>query len=343
MSWPLNYDPASQSMSFEGRDKALYPNSLASFEQAVLAAGDICLTYCDRGSNRRPSPENAIFEFGYKKVENKEAEGTGSGEDCCAFDTSLHDTTSISHTDFDELEESRQKRFEESLARGKWNRYRRQYTSNTSYEAHKSPNSFFIHDRASTHPNFPTNLPYVYLSVGGCAALSDQALRDLSLKNRTSEGGEWSSVSWPVSPAASIITAEKDLVIVNIDHGTSEAKSRNLSEKPCSPQSSVEEKPAPIRAYPCPRQAHFAFKLPNKKTSRDLNVRHKQSFFQRLLHPKENIIKPLIQLATEIFCLKHNKIELPEKQPLDVDIPKSVAKAVEKGSEKEKEREAVAL
>ncbi|KAK0514436.1 hypothetical protein JMJ35_003053 [Cladonia borealis] len=189
-------------------------------------------------------------------------------------------------------------------------------------------------------------------------ALPKQASRDLSLEDRTIEKDKWSSVSLPASPAAIITTMEKDLVIGNIDHGTSEAKSSTPTERPRSPQSSVEEKPAPIRAYPCPRQAHFSFRLPNKEIS---------SFLKRLLHPKDNILKPAIKLATQVFCLKQNKIEQPEKQPSDVekvlskkDVKEwramrgykslfgqkwvqSVAKAVGKGREEEKDRNAVAL
>ena len=370
MSWPLKYDPASQSISIGGRDKTLYPNSLARFDQATLAAGDVSRTCCDRDRSRRPRPENEIFGVKDEKTENQKAGGTGSGEDRCAFDTSLDNTTSISYTKINQLEESRQKRFVESLARGKWNQYRRQYTSNTSYEAHKSTNSLSTNDSAFAFPHSPTNVPYLTRSEARRAALNDQAPRDLSLKDRTIEGNKWRPVSLPASPAAVIRIMGKDLVIINIDLGMSEARPSSLTERCYSPQSSVGEKQALIGANAQPREERFVFKRQNKEMSRELDVRHKQGFFHKLLHPKENIIKPAIQLATEIFCLKHNKIQQREKRPLGVDIVKkvlskrdvkewramrgyrplfsqkwvqSVAKAIEKGKEKARERDAVEL
>ena len=363
MSWPLKYDPASQSISFGGRDKTLYPNSLAPFDQAALAAGDVSRICCDPDRSRRPRPENGVLEVGNERVEDKIAEGTSSGDDRCAFDTSLHYTTSMSYKKINQLEESRRKRFVERLARGKWNRYRRQYTSNTSYEAHSSTNSLSTTDRASAFRHSPTNVPYLTLSETRRAALNDQAPREFGLKDRTIEGGIWSSVPWPVSPAVIIRTMGKDLVIVDIDPGMSEAKSSTLTERCCSPQSSVGEKQALIRATASARKERFVFKHRHKGKSPEHNVRHKQSCIQRLLHPKDNIIKPAIQLATEVFCLKHNKIQQAEKQSLDADIAKkvpskrdvkewramrgyrplfsqkwvqSVAKAIEKGKEKEK-------
>ena len=370
MSWPLKYDPASQSISFGGRDKTLYPNSLAPFDQATLAAGDVSRICCDRDRSRRPRPENEIFGVGDEKIENKKAGGTGSGEYRCAFDTSLHNTTSISYTKINQLEESKQKRFVKSLARGKWNRYRRQYTSNTSYEAHKSTNSLSTNDSASAFPHSPTNVPYLTLSEARCAALNNQAPRDLSLKDRTIEGDKWNSVSLPASPAAIIPTTKTVPVIFDVNLGMSEARLSTLTERCYSPQSSLGEKQALTRANAPARKDRFVFKHQNEEMSRELNIRHKQGFFQKLLHPKENIIKPAVQLATEVFCSKHNKIQQPEKQPLGVDIVKkvlskrvvkewramrgyrplfsqkwvqSVAKAIEKGKEKKEEREAVTL
>ena len=368
MSWPLKYDPASQSISFGGRDKTLYPNSLAPFDQATLAAGDVSRICCDRDRSRRPRPENEIFGVGEEKIENKKAGGTGSGENRCAFDTSLHNTTSISYTKINQLEESRQKRFVKSLARGKWNRYRRQYTSNTSYEAHKSTNSLSTNDSASAFPHSPTNVPYLTLSEARCAALNNQAPRDLSLKDRTIEGDKWRPVSLPASPAAVIRIMGKDQVLSNIDLGMSEARPSSLTERCYSPQLNMVEKRALIGVSTPTAKERFVFKHQNKEMSCELNVRHKQGFLQRLLHPKDNIIKPAIQLATEVFCLKHNKIQQAEKRPLNVDLAKkvlskrdvkewramrgyrplfgqkwvqSVAKAIEKG--KEKERDAVTL
>lgn len=370
MSWPLKYDPASQSISFGGRDKTLYPNSLVPFDQAVLAAGDVCRTYCDHDSSRRPSPENEFIGVADEKFENKKAGGTGSAEDRCALDRSLHSATSISYTKIDQLEESKQKRFVESLARGKWNRYRRQYTSNRSYEAPKSTNSLPTDGRASAFPNSPSNLPYLALSDTRCAPFNNQAPRDLSLKDRTTKGGEWSSVSLPASPGEIITITEEDPAIIYSDHSISESKPSTLPERPCSPHSSLEEKRAPIRAFACPRQARIAFNFWNKGTSCGPNVRHKQSFFQKLLHPRESIIKPVIRLATKVFCLKQNKIQQGEKDALGVDITgkvlskrdvkewramrgygplftrkwvQSVAKAVEKGREKEEVREVLVL
>ena len=351
MSWPLKYDPASQSISFGGRDRALYPNSLAPFDQAILAAGDVCRTYYDRDSSRRPRPKNELSKIGDEKIENDIAEGTSPGEDRCAFDTPLHNTTSISPKT-NQLEETRQKRFVESLARGKWNRYRRRYTSKTSYEAHKSTNSLSPDDRASTFFHFPPFVPYLPPSDAPCAALNNQSPRDLSLKDRNTEGGEWSSVSLSPIPTAIYHTMEKDLVTVNINHDTSEAKPSTPTERHCSPQSHVEEKQVPVKAYACPRQARFVFQ---------------QSFFQRLLHPKDNIIKPAIQLATEVFCLKHNKMQQSEKQPSDAkevlskgDVKElramrgysslfsrkrvqNVAQAIDLGKEEKEEGDAVAF
>ena len=201
----------------------------------------------------------------------------------------------------------------------------------------------------------PPYVPCLTLSNSPYAAFNNQTPSEPSPKDRNTEGGERSSVHLPANPAAIYQTKEKDLVTVNIDHGTSEAKASTLTERHCSPQSCVEEKQVPIRAYGCPRQARFDFK---------------QSFFQKMLHPKDNIIKPAIQLAREILCLKHNKMQQSEKQPSDVDIAKevlskgdvkewkvmrgysslfsrkwvrSVAQAIEKGKEEEKWWEAVAL
>ena len=368
MSWPLKYDPASQSISFGGRDKTLYPNSLAPFDQATLAAGDVSRICCDRDRSRRPRPENEIIGVGEEKIENKKAGGTGSGENRCAFDTSLHNTTSISYTKINQLEESRQKRFVESLARGKWNRYRRQYTSNTSGEAHKLNNSLSTHDRASAFTHCPTNIPYLTLSKARRAALNNQAPRDLSLKDRTIEGDKSNSVSLPASPAAIITTIKTVPVIVDVNLGMSEARLSTLTERCCSPHMSAGEKQALARADAPAMKERFVFKDRNKGMSRE-HVRQKQGFFQKLLHPKENIIKPAVQLATEVFCSKDNKIPQRDKQPLGVDIAKkvlskrdvkewramrgyrplfsqkwvqSVAKAIEKRKEK-KERNAVAL
>ena len=352
MSWPLKYDPASQSISFGGRDKALYPNGLVPFDQAVLAAGDFCRTYHDRNSGRSPGRENELFEVGGKKVESKKAESTSPGEDRCASETPLHNTASISYPKSNQVEESRQRRFVENLARGKWNRYRRQYSSKSSYEAHKPANSLSTNDRASTFYHFPPFVPYLTLSHTRYATFENKVPTDLNPKDPTIEGGEWSSISLPANPAAIYHTMEKDLVIVSIDHITSEAKPSTPTEKPCSPQSRVEKEQVPIRAYACPRQARFVIK---------------QSFFQKLLHPKDNIIKPVIQLATEVFCLKHNKMQQSEKQPSDAkevlskgDVKelratrgyrslfsrkwvKNVAQAIEKGKEEKKKPEVVAL
>ena len=323
MSWPLKYDPASQSISFGGRDKALYPNSLVPFDQAVLASGDICRTYSDRDSSRRSMPENELFGIA-DEVDNKKAEGTSPGEDRCAFDTPLHNTTSISYPETNQLEETKQRRFVESLARGKWNRYRRQYTSKTSYEAHKSTNSLSTNDRVSTFYHFPPYVPYLTLSDGPCATLNNQSPRDLGLEDRTIGRGEWSSVSLSPIPTAIYHTMEKDLVIVTINHDTSEAKPSTPTERHCSPQSRMEKKQVPIRAYACPRQARFVFGHQNKRTSRELSGSHKESFLRKLLHPHENIIKPALQLATEVFCLKQDKMQQNEKQPLDVDSAEQV-------------------
>ncbi len=365
MSWPLKYDPASQTISFGGRDKTLYPNTLAPFDQAALAAGDVPRTCCDGDRSRRPSPDNEVFE-----VEDEKAGGTGSGKNRYAFDTSLHNTTSIIYTKINQLEESRQKRFVESLARGKWNRYRRQYTSNTSHEAHKPTNSLSTSDRTSTFPHSSTNAPYLTPSEARRAALNDQAIKEHGLEDQTIEGGKWTSVSLPASPAAITPTMERDLVIVDVNLCMSEARLSTLTEMCCSPQLSMGEEQAPVGADARTRKERFVFKNTNKGMSRELNAGHKQGFFQRLLHPKENIIKPAIQLAIKVFSLKHNKIQQPEEQPLDVDIRKkvlsksnvkewmakrgyrpifsqrlvqSVAKAIEEGKEKEKERNAVAL
>ena len=105
-------------------------------------------------------------------------------------------------------------------------------------------------------------------------------------------------------------TMDGNLVIVNIHHGTNEAGSSTPTERPRSPQSSVEGTLAPIGAYPCPRQAHISFKLPDKEIN---------SLLRRSLHPKDNILKPAIQLATKVFCLQHKMIEPPEEQPSDVE------------------------
>ena len=370
MSWPLKYDPASQSISFGGRDKILYPNSLAPFDQATLAAEDVSRTCCDRDRSRRPRPKNGAFEVGDEKVEDKKTEGTSSGDDRCALNISQYNTISISYTKINQLEESRQKRSMESLARGKWNRYRRQYTSNTSYEAHKSTNSLSTNGRASTSPRFPLKVPYLTLSEARRAALGNQLPRELGLKDRNIERGKWSSGSLPANHAAIISIMEKDLVIVDIDLGMSGAKLSTLTERCYSPHISVGEKRALVGANAAARKERFVFKHQNKEMGRELNVRHKQSFLQRVLHPQENIIKPAIQLAIEVFCSKHNKIQQRERQPLGGDFAKkvlskrdvkewravrgyrplfsqkwvqSVAKAIEKGKEKEKERNAVAL
>ena len=356
MSWPLKYDPASQTISFGGRDKTLYPNSLPPFDQAALTAGDVTRTCCDRYRLRRTSPGNALCE-----VEVEKAEDTGSGEDRCALDTSVYNTTSC--TKVNQLEGLRQKRFVESLARGKWNRYRRQYTSNTSYEAHKSTNGLSANYREPTFPLYPTNAPYVTRSEAGCADLNNQAARKLGLNDRNIEGGNWSSVSGPASAAAIIPTTGKDLVIVDVHLDMSEAKLSTLTERCCSPQLSAGEKQALVEANARAGKERFVFKNGDKEMSREVNVRHKQGFFQRVLHPKENIIKPAIQLAFKVFSLKHNKIREPEKQPSDVEIAKqvlskrdvkewgvkrgyrplfsqklvqSIAKAVEKGKDEEK-------
>ena len=360
MSWPLKYDPASQSISFGGRDKTLYPNSLAPFDQAALAAGDVSRTYCDHNRSRRPRPENEVFGVGDEKVEDKEADDAGSREDRCICDTPLYNTTCISYTTINQLEESRQKRFMESLARGKWNRYRRQYTLNTSYEAHKSANSLSTTDRASAFRHCPTDVPYLALFETHRAALADQGPGELGLKDRSIEGEIWNSVPLPASPAVIIRMMGKDLAILDVDLGMSEARLGTITERCFSPHMSVGEKQALVGAAPKER---VVFKNQIKGMSRELNVSHKQSFLQRLLHPKDNIIKPAIQLATEVFCSKHNKIQQPETRPLGVDVAKkvlskrdvkewramrgyrplfsqkwvqSVAKAIEKGKEKEK-------
>ena len=331
MSWPLKYDPASQSISFGGRNKTLYPNSLAPFDQAALAAGDISRTYCGRGGERRPRRENELFEVGSEKVEYKNAEGTGSEEDRRPIDTSLDIANSISYTKSDQREESRQKqkRFVESLARGKWNRYRRQYTSNTSTEAHNSTNSFSTNDCASTSPQTPTNMPYLTVCEARGATLNNQAARVLGLKDWTIEIGEWSSDSFLADPAAIIPAMEKNLAIFDVDPGISEAESSTLPERCYSPQLNTSEKQALVIANAPATQEKLVFKHQNKDPSRESNItQNAQSFLQRLLHPTDTIIKPALQFATKVFCFQHNKNnkiqQRSEKQASDVDAVKSV-------------------
>ena len=330
MSWPLNYDPASHSISFGGRDRSLYPNGLAPFDQAALVAGYVTRTYCDRDSERRSRPGNEHLEVGDGKFEDKNAKGNGSEEDRCAFDTTLDKTTSISYTKPDQPEVSRQKqkRFVESLARGKWKRYRRQYTSSISDEAHITTDSLPTHGHTSTFPKTLTNMPYLTLPEARHAALNNQAARELGLINRTIEGGKWSSGSLLADPAAIIITTEKGLVIVDIDLGMSEARLSTRPERCCSPQSSMEERQALVVANaPAPKEQSVD-KHQNKDITLEPNIIHTtQTLFQRLLHPHENIIKPALQLATKLLCFQHtSKIQQPEKQAqaCDVDIEKNV-------------------
>ena len=369
MSWPLKYDPASQSISFGGRDKTLYPNNLAPFDQAALAAGDVNHTYCDRDRERRPRPGNEHFEVRDEKVEDKNTEITGSEEDRCATDTSLERTTSIPYTKINQLEEScqKQKRFVKSLARGKWNRYRRQYSLHTSHEAHNSTDSLSTHDHTSTSPNFPTNAPHLTLSEARRVTLNNQAARELALKDRTSEGNKWSSDSFLVDPVAVILTTEKALLTVKTHLSMTEARLSTPPETCCSPQPSMGEKQTLIVANPPAPNEQFVYTHQNKKRNGELTVTHTaQNLFQRLLHPHDTIIKPALQLATRVFCLKrHNKIrQQSEKRASDADIAKnkvpskrdvkewrarrgycrllfsrkwvqSVAKAIEKGRERE--------
>lgn len=296
MSWPLKYDPASQSISFGGRNKTLYPNSLTPFDQVALAAADVSRTYCDRDRERRPRPGNGHSEVGGDKVVDASAEGTNP-EGRCTTDTSLNYTTFISYTKLTQVEDSRQKqkRFVESLARGKWNRYRRQYTSSTSNEAHNPTNSLSTHGHASSVPIPPTNMPYLTLSEACLATLNHQAARELGREDPLIEVGEWSSDSLLVDYATIIPTTEESLVIFDVDMVMSEARLGTLAGR---------------------NQTH------------DPNFIHTtQTFFQRLLHPHENIIKPALQLATKMFCLPHNnKIQHSEKQAQasDVDLEKNV-------------------
>ena len=363
MSWPLKYDPASQSISFGGRDKTLYPNTLAPFDQAALAAGDVSRTYCDRDRERRPRSENKHSEVGNEKVEDTSAEGTNP-ESRCAIATTLNIRTSISFTNHDESGESmqKQKRFVKSLARGKWNRYRRQYTSNTSYEAHNPAITLSTPNDASTPFDSAANMPYLTLSEAQCATLNSQGVRALVSVDQNIEGCEWSSDSFLVSPApaAVILTVGNGLLTVNNGLGMSEAIS-TLPKRFSSTQMSVGEKRAPAEANTPAPQERLGYKHQNKDLSCALK---KPSFFHRLLHPTENIIKPAIQFATKIFFPKHDKPQQSEKQAWDLDIEKNgsskrdvkqwrakeahrplftqkwvqiVANVVDKGREKEKE------
>lgn len=364
MSWPLKYDPASQSISFGGRDKNLYPNSLAPFDQAALAAGDVSRTYRDRDSGRGPRPENEHFELGEEKVEDNNNEGTASVVDHCPFDPSLDHTTSISYTRISQLEDPRQKQkeFVESLTRGKWNRYRRQCSSNTSCEAQDPTNSLSIIDHTSTFPHSPTHVPYLTFSDARRATLNNQATRELDLKDQSIKGKKWGSVSWSAESAAITLTMEKDLAIPDINLALSEARLSTPTERCCSPQLSVGEKQALVEANaPAPKD-RFVFKHSNKELTRDPNIIHNtQNFFQRLLHPHANIIEPVLRLVTKVFCLKHNnKIQQQaEKRASEVDVPskrdvkqwrarrgdyrplfsgkwvQSIAKAIERGNESE--------
>ena len=298
MSWPLKYDPASQSISFGGRDKTLYPNSLAPFDQVALVAADVSRTYCDCDRERRPSPGNRYSEVGNEKVEDISAEGTNPAGRC-ATDTSLNDTTFISYTKLNQVEDSRQKqkRFVQSLARGKWNRYRRQYTSSTSYEAHNTANSLSTHGHESSFPKPPTNMPYFTLREAHRATHDSQPARVLSLKDRANEGEQWSSDSFLVNHAAIIPTTEESVVLFDVDIVMSEARSSNL---------------------------------PGKNQTHDPDVIHTtQNLFQRLLHPHETFIKPALQLATKIFCLPLNNKKIQQQsekqaQASDVDLEKDV-------------------
>ena len=330
MSWPLNYDPASHSISFGGRDRSLYPNGLAPFDQAALVAGYVTRTYCDRDSERRSRPGNEHLEVGDGKFEDKNAKGNGSEEDRCAFDTTLDKTTSISYTKPDQPEVSRQKqkRFVESLARGKWKRYRRQYTSNISDEAHITTDSLPTHGHTSTFPKTLTNMPYLTLPEARHAALNNQAARELGLKTRTIEGGKWSSVSLLADPAAFILTTGTGPAIVDTDLWMSEARLSAIPERWYSPQSSMEEKRALVVATTSAPKEQSVDKHQNKETTLEPNIIHTtQNFLQHLLHPHENIIKPALQLATKLLCFQHtSKIQQPEKQAQawDVDIEKNV-------------------
>ena len=322
MSWPLKYDPASQSISFGGRDKTLYPNSLGPFDQVALAAADVSRTYRDRDRESRPRSENRPPEVGDEIVEDTSAEGTNP-EGRYALDPSLDIRTSISYTKHDELEEPMQKqtRFVKSLARGKWNRYRRQYTSNTSHEAHHPTITLCTPDSASTPFDSTANMPYLTLSEAQCATLNSQGVRALVSVDQNIEG-EWSSDSFLVGPAAAavILTVGNGLLTVNNGLGMSEAIS-TLPKRFSSTQMSVGEKRAPAEANTPAPQERFGYKHQNKDLSSALK---KPSFFHRLLHPTENIIKPALQFATKILFPKHDKLQQSEKQAWDLDIEKNV-------------------
>ena len=323
MSWPLKYDPASQSISFGGRNKTLYPNSLAPFDQAALVAGDVSRTSCDRERERRPRSENIRPAVGEEKFEDTSAEGANP-EGRCAIDTTMDIRTSISYTKHDELEESmqKQKRFVKSLARGKWNRYRRQYTSNTSYEAHNPTITLSTPDDASTPFDSTANMPYLTLSEAQCATLNSQGVRELVLVDQNIEGGEWSSDSFLVDPAAVVLTVGDGLLTVGNGLGIIEARSSTLPNRCSSPQMSIEENQAPAEANTPPPQERFGYKHQNKDLSSALK---KPTFFHRLLHPTENIIKPALQFATKILFPKHDKLQQSEKQAWDLDIEKNVS------------------
>lgn len=295
MSWPLKYDPASQSISFGGRDKALYPNSLAPFDQAALAARDVSRTYCDRGRERRPRPGNEHFEVRDEKVEDKNTEDTGSEEDRYATVTSLDRTTSMPNTEINQLEESKQKqkRFVKSLARGKWNRYRRQYSSHTSYEAHSSTNGLSTNDLTSTSPNFPTNVPHLTLSEARRVTLNNQAARELALKDQTTQAGKFSPDSFLVNPPAMVPTMKKDLVVFNM----SEARSGTSTKRCSGPQMSVKEKQALIEPNTPAPQERFVV----KHQIMDI-IREPRGFFQCLLHPHDTIIKPALNSPLKSFA-----------------------------------------
>ena len=205
----------------------------------------------------------------------------------------------------------KQKRFVKSLARGKWNRYGHQYTSNTSYEAHNPTITLSTHDGASVPFDSGANVPYLTLSEAQCATLNSQGVRELVLIDQNVKGAEWSSDSFLPDPAALIFTVGNGLLTVGHGLGIIEARSSTLPNRCPSPQMSVAEKQAPAEANtPAPRE-RFGYKHQNKDLSCALK---KPTFFHRLLHPTENIIKPALQFATKILFPKHDKLQQSEKQ-----------------------------
>ena len=327
MSWPLRYDPASQSISFGGRDKTLYPNSLAPFDHVALAAADVSRTFRTRDRESRPRSEHKSSKVENEKIENTSLGGTTS-EGRCAIDTTEDITTSISYTKHDELGESMQKqtRFVRSLARGKWNRYRRQYTSNTSYEAHNPTITLSTHERASAPFDSTANMPYLTLSEAQCATLNSQGVRALVPVEHNNEGVEWSSDSFLVNPVADIFTVENSLLNVSNRLGVIETRSSTVPNRCSSTQMSIKEKQAPTEADTPAPQERFGYKHQNKNKSCALK---KPSLIQRLLHPTENIIKPALQFATRVFCFQHNDNRIQHQseeaeQASSVDLEKNV-------------------